>query len=164
MPPLKAPPQVVSELPPPPPPAVDAAGAALPEVQPPAPAQPGLPTIEQEITLRVGGVLQMLDRESQLRPNEYMWNYEGCWKALPEFVLEKVCSAVDVPTMIDAFTVDGLDAGALAALKEKVTANPRASAWLLTGLTELREWWAGKLADPKFDPFADDGEDEGEGD
>ena len=112
--------------------------------------------------IRVGGVLEMIEREIELRPNEYLWNYEGAYNALPESVLEKVCAAVDPVMMIDAFAIPNISPDALAALKAKISGNPRILAWLKVGHDELKEWFAEKMKDPKFDPFADDGP-EGEG-
>lgn len=157
------PPAPVTALPPPPPP-----GAAPQAVLPPPPAPvaptaiPQALTIEQEIVIRVGGVLEMIEREIELRPNEYLWNYEGAYNALPESVLEKVCAAADPVMMIDAFAIPNISPDALAALKAKISGNPRILAWLKVGHDELKEWFAEKMKDPKFDPFADDGP-EGEG-
>lgn len=157
------PPAPVTALPPPPPP-----GAAPQAVLPPPPAPTATPqvpqalTIEQEIVIRVGGVLEMIEREIELRPNEYLWNYEGAYNALPESVLEKVCAAPDPVAMIDAFAIPNISADALAALKAKISGNPRILAWLKVGHDELKEWFSEKMKDPKFDPFADDGP-EGEG-
>lgn len=113
-------------------------------------------TIEQEIVLRVGGVLEMIDREIELRPNQYTWNYEGCFLLLPEAILEKVCAAPDPLTMLDAFAIEHISPEGIAGVKAKLSANPRMMAWLKTGHDELKAWWTQKLTDPKFDPFADE--------
>lgn len=162
---LPAPPPAapVQQLPPPPP-AGAAPAAQLPPPPPPAPQAPQLQqplTIEQEITIRVGTVLDMLDREATFRANEYHWNYEGCWMALPDDILEKVCAAADAVGVIDALTTPLLTPEKIAELKTKLTSNPKTAAWFMIGLNELKEWYAEKQKDPTFDPFADDGEEEG---
>ena len=158
---LPAPPATapVQQLPPPPP-AGGAPAAQLPPPPPPtAPVQqnPQL-TVEQEITIRVGTVLDMLDREATFRANEYHWNYEGCWMALPDDLLEKVCAATDGATFVDALTTPLLTPEKIAELKTKLTANPKTAAWFMVGLNELKEWHLAKQSDPTFDPFADDEE------
>jgi hypothetical protein len=159
-------------LPPPPPPAVTPAQtlppppvSALPPPPPPPPAAPAreLPqalSIEQEILIRVGGVLEMLEREMGLRPNEYHWNYEGAYLALPEAVLEQACAAADPVAMVDAFAIKGIEPTKLAELKATIAGNPRVLAWVKAGHDELKEWYAEKLKDPQFDPFADEEEEE----
>ena len=154
---IPPPPPQATSLPPPPPPAAPEVPAAAPAPAP-EPAQARL-TVEQEIVLRVGGVLEMVDREMELRPNEYVWNYEGAFNSLPESVLEKVCAAADPVAMIDAFAIPGINPEGIAAVKAKVSANPRMLAWLKMGHDELKLWWAEKLKDPRYDPFA---EEEGE--
>lgn len=160
----------VASLPPPPPPAPPppAAVQSLPPPappQPPAPepAAPRVPTVQEEILIRVGGVLEMISREVELQPNEYHWSYEGAWQSLPRPILAKVCAAADPVLMIDAFSMDGVNPETLAALRAKVAGDAGVSAWLKVGLDELKEWWQKKTADPRFDPFEDeDEEDEGE--
>jgi hypothetical protein len=160
-----------SSLPPPPVPAAPTAPALPPPplaTLPPPPPQPTpaatareLPqalSIEQEILIRVGGVLEMLEREMGLRPNEYHWNYEGAYLALPEAVLEQVCAAADPILMMDAFAIQGIEPTKLAELKASISANPRVLAWVKAGHDDLKEWYAEKLKDPKFDPFADEEE------
>jgi len=115
-------------------------------------------TVEQEILIRVSGVLEMLSREIELRPNEYLWNYEGAYNALPEAILEKVCAAPDPVAMIDAFAIAGIDPDGLAALKTKISGNPRILAWVKVGHDDLKTWHQEKLKDPSFDPFADEEE------
>lgn len=161
-----------ASLPPPPPPAVTPAQtlppppvSALPPPPPPPPAAPAreLPqalSIEQEILIRVGGVLEMLEREMGLRPNEYHWNYEGAYLALPEAVLEQACAAADPVAMVDAFAIKGIEPTKLAELKATIAGNPRVLAWVKAGHDELKEWYAEKLKDPQFDPFADEEEEE----
>jgi hypothetical protein len=145
------PPAPAQALPPPPAPAPTAS----------APAAPRVPTIQEEILIRVGGVLEIISREIELQPNEYHWVYEGAWQTLSRPILEKVCQAADPAVMIDAFTVEGINMETLAALKARISGTPGIMAWLATGLGELKEWWAQKLVDPKFDPYA---EEEGEED
>lgn len=155
-----APPRPVVTLPP-------APATTLPPPPPAAPAQePQVPvsmTIEQEILLRVGGVLGMIDREIALRPNEYLWNYEGAYNSLPEEILEKVCAAPDPVTMMDAFAIQGIAVEKLEEIKAKIAGNPRIAAWLKAGHDELKDWFAEKLKNPKFDPFAEEASEEGEG-
>lgn len=151
---------------PPPPPVGEAPAAQLPPPPPAAPnpppvQQPAALTIEQEITIRVGTVLDMLDREATFRANEYHWNYEGCWMTLPEDLLEKVAAAVDGAGVVDALTTPLLNPEKLPELKAKLTSNPKTAAWFMIGLNELKEWVAEKQKDPMFDPFSDDGEEEG---
>ncbi len=156
---VPAAPAQVQQLPPPPP----AGGAPAVQLPPPPPAAPvqQLPqtlTIEQEITVRVGTVLDMLDREATFRANEYHWNYEGCWMTLPDDLLEKVCAAADGAGVVDALTTPLLAAEKIAELKTKLSSNPKTAAWFMVGLNELKEWYAEKQKDPMFDPFADDEE------
>jgi hypothetical protein len=40
--------------------------------------------------------------------------------------------------------------------------NSRLAQWVGIGLAELKEWWAAKLQDAKFDPYADEDGEEGE--
>lgn len=157
---------------PPPPPALPAAAAPTLPPPPPAPAAtPSAPpvateippklTMEQEILIRVGGVLEIFEREIELRPNEYHWTYEGCFNSLPESILEKVCAAPDAVAMLDAFAITHISTEKLAEMKAKISANPRMLAWANAGLEELKTWYAAKLQDPKFDPFAgEEGEEE----
>lgn len=164
---VSAPPAPVTTLPPPSP-AAGPQGLVPPVEAPPTEAAqqpvqvPQKMTVEQEIVIRVGGVLEMIDRESELRPNEYHWNYEGCFLALPEAILEKVCASPDPVTMLDAFAIEHISPEGIAQMKAKVSANPRMLSWLKMGHDELKEWWTQKQADPKFDPFADEEEGEGE--
>jgi hypothetical protein len=111
--------------------------------------------------IRVSGVLEMISREVELRPNEYLWNYEGLWQSAPETVLENVCAAPDVAGMLDALGIDGISKEMLAALKAKVAGNPKMQAFLAVGFDELKGWFAEKQKDPKFDPYGDE-EEEGE--
>jgi hypothetical protein len=151
---ITLPPAPVTTLPPPPP-------APAPEpvaAQAPPPQIPPKLTVEQEIVIRVGGVLEMIDREMELRPNEYHWNYEGAFLALPESILEKVCAAPDPLAMVDAFAIPNISPEGLAGMKAKLSANPRMAAWLKVGHDELKLWYAEKLKDPSFDPFADEEE------
>jgi hypothetical protein len=134
-------------LPPPPP------AAPAPQANPAAPEAPRKYTLEEEILIRVTGVLEILVREMELRPNEYHWNYEGCFMSLPEAILEKVCAASDPATMIDAFAIEHINPEKLAEIKAKISGTPRIMAWLTTGHQELKEWFAEKLKDPTFDPF-----------
>jgi hypothetical protein len=153
------PPAPLTALPPPPPSAPQAGLPPPPASPAAAPVQVSQPplTIEQEMVIRVGGVLEMIEREMELRPNEYLWNYEGAYNALPESVLEKVCAAPDPVAMIDGFLIPNISADALAGMKAKIAANPRILAWLKVGHDELKEWFAEKMKNPKFDPFADEG-------
>lgn len=153
------PPAPVTALPPPPP-AAAAPPVVTPPVSPaPASAVPQTMTLEQEILVRTSGVLEMLAREIELRPNEYLWNYEGAYNALPEGILEKVCAAPDPVTMIDAFALEYIDPAQLSALKAKISGNPRILAWVKAGHDELKLWFAEKQKNPRYDPFA---EEEGE--
>ncbi len=151
-------PAPVTVLPPPPP----AAPAAPVAATPPSQQLPRAMTLEQEIVIRVGGVLEMLEREIELRPNEYLWNYEGAYSALPEAILEKVCAAPDPVAMMDAFAIQHISAEKIAEIKAKISGNPRILAWVKVGHDELKVWFQEKLKNPRYDPFADDGE-EGEG-
>jgi len=160
-----APPGTVTSLPPPPPTAPPLAPAAAAAPAPAAPQTIEIPaklTIEQEILLRVNGVLEMFERETELRPNEYLWNYEGAWRSLPESVLEKICTAADPVAMLDAFAIPHINPEKLAEMRTKLSANPRTLAWAKVGLDELREWWQHKLQDPKFEPFSEEDEEPGE--
>jgi hypothetical protein len=139
-------------LPPPPP------AAPAPQANPAAPEAPRKYTLEEEILIRVTGVLEILVREMELRPNEYHWNYEGCFMSLPEAILEKVCAAPDPATMIDAFAIEHINPEKLAEIKAKISGTPRIMAWLTTGHQDLKEWFAEKLKDPTFDPFDVDDE------
>jgi hypothetical protein len=155
----KAPP--VASLPPPPPPGPAAPVSTLPPPPPPAPAAPTADapqalTIAQEIVIRVAGVMEMLEREIVLRPNQYVWNYEGAFNSLPEEILEKVCAAPDPVSMVDAFAIDLISPEKIADLKAKIGGNPRITAWVKMGHDELKDWFAEKLKDPKFDPFAEE--------
>ena len=143
-----APAQPVAELPPPPPPPAPA----------PIPVVPEKLTIEQEILFRVSGVLEILSREIELRPNEYLWNYEGIWQSLPEDLREKIAAAPDPVAMIDVFGIPNINPELLADMKAKIAANPKIVAWLKIGLDELKEWTAEKAADPTFDPFEEEEE------
>jgi hypothetical protein len=156
-PPAGAKPAPVTALPPPPP-----VEGAAPAPAPAAPAAPQTLTVEQEITLRVAGVLEMLEREMELRPNEYHWTYEGCWNSLPESILEKICAANDAASMINAFALPTINPEKLATIKKKIMENSRLAQWVGIGLAELKEWWAAKLQDAKFDPYADEDGEEGE--
>lgn len=166
---LPAPPAQI----PPPPPSSTSSSAPITQLPPPPPSAPAAPppvpspeaqtatmTIEQEIAIRVSGTLALIEREIVLRPNEYHWNYEGCWTSLPEEILEKVVAAADPAGLIDALTLPGMNPEKVAELKAKITGNPRIVAWLTLGMNELKEWWTEKQKDPTFDPFADDGEEE----
>lgn len=148
----------VSTLPPPPPPVVQQQTVPTPI---PVPTTPPKLTVEQEIVLRVGGVLEILEREIELRPHEYHWNYEGAFCALPESVLEAVCAAADPVAMMDAFAIPHISPEKLAEMKAKLAGNPKILAWVKAGHDELKLWHAEKQKDPSFDPFADEDEDEG---
>lgn len=138
----------VSELPPPPP----------PPAAPAASAAPAGMTLEQEVALRVSGVLEILSREVELRPNEYLWNYEGVWQSLPEELREKIAAAPDPAAMIDVFRIPAINPELLNELKKKVSENPRIVAWLKVGLDELRDWTAEKQKDASFDPMDEEEE------
>ena len=112
--------------------------------------------------LRVGGVLEILEREIELRPHEYHWNYEGAFCALPESILEKVCAAPDPVAMLDAFAIPLISPEKLAEMKAKIGGNPRILAWVKAGHDELKLWFAEKQKDPSFDPFSDEGPEEEE--
>jgi hypothetical protein len=142
------PPPPVTSLPPPPP--------GAPNIPTPAQPAPVKLTVEQEIVIRVGGVLEMIEREMELQPNEYHWSYEGCWNSLPRGILEKVCAAPDPASMIDAFVIPHISPEKLAEMKGKIASNGRVASWLNIGLSELKVWWEEKLKDPHFDPFADE--------
>lgn len=149
----------VTTLPPPPPPAV----TTTPTVPTPAPAPetPSKLTLEQEIVLRVGGVLEILEREIELRPHEYHWNYEGAFCALPASILDQVCAAPDPVTMMDAFAIPHISPEKLAEMKAKISGNPKILVWVKAGHDELKIWHEEKQKDPSFDPFADEDEEEG---
>lgn len=148
-------PKPVTELPPPPP---AASGGGAPAPAPALPEVQKIPSIAEEICLRASQVLLLIDREMELRPRRYLWNYEGAWQTLPEPVLEKVCAAADPVSMFDALQVEGINPESIAAAKGKVAGNPKLAAWLALGLAELREWWAEKEKDPTFDPFEEEPE------
>ena len=161
---LPPPPPPAAPALPPPPPAAGAPAPAIPMPPPPPPPQanpaaaevPKKFTLEEEILIRVTGVLEILEREMELRPNDYHWNYEGCFLSLPEAILEKVCAAPDPAAMMDAFSLQHINPEKLAEMKAKISGTPRIMAWLTTGHQELKEWFAEKLKDPTFDPFAED--------
>ncbi len=160
---LPAPPAAppAQQLPPPPP-----TGTVTQLPPPPPAAAPPAPTktmtVTEEIALRASGVLEMLAREIEIRPIDYLWNYEGAWQSLPESILEKVCAAPDAPGVVDALVIDGvIDQAKVAELKAKIAGSPRILAWVTKGLNDLKSWWASRQTDPDFDPFAD--EDDGEG-
>lgn len=115
-------------------------------------------TLEQEIVIRVGGILEMLEREIELRPNEYLWNYEGAFLRAPESILEKICAAPDPVAMVDAFAIPNISPEKLAELKAKIGANPRVLAWVKAGHDELKMWFEEKKKDISFDPFAEEDE------
>ena len=108
----------------------------------------------------MSGVLEILSREIELRPNEYLWNYEGIWQSAPEDVLEKACTATDVVSMLDALAINGINPQMLSDLKSKVSSNPKIIAWLKRGFDELKEWWIKKNSDPSFDPYDEEEETE----
>lgn len=152
-------PQATSLPPPPPPTPTPQQTVPTPTPAPaPVPEAPPKLTIEQEIVLRVGGVLEILEREIELRPHEYHWNYEGAFCSLPESVLEAVCAAVDPVAMMDAFAIPHISPEKLAEMKAKIGGNPKILAWVKAGHDELRVWLVEKQKDPKFDPFADEEE------
>lgn len=156
---VAVPPAPVTVLPPPPPPDVSQTPTPTPA---PAPEHPPKLTIEQEIVLRVGGVLEILEREIELRPHEYHWNYEGALCALPASILDQVCAAPDPITMMDAFAIPHISPEKLAEMKAKISGNPKILAWVKAGHDELKLWHAEKQKDPSFDPFADEDGEEGE--
>jgi hypothetical protein len=157
---VTVPPPQVTTLPPPPPPPPPAE-TGLPAQAPPVETPPKL-TVEQEIVLRVGGVLEILEREIELRPHEYHWNYEGALLSLPASILEKVCEAPDPIAMIDAFSIPHISPEKLSEMKEKISGNPKILAWVKVGHDELKNWNIEKQKDPSFDPFAEEDEESGE--
>jgi hypothetical protein len=144
----------------PPPPPASPAAPAVPLVSTPPPTQemPVRLTVEQEILLRIGGVLQMIERELELRPNDYQWTYEGCFNVLPADVLDRVVAAPDVVSMFDAFARPGISEEKIAEMKARVAQDPKLQAWLKRGHDELKIWVAEKIKDPAYDPFADEEE------
>jgi len=143
--------------------AVSQTAATAPQltlVPPVAPEMPKIPTIQEEIALRAGQFMEILSREMELRPLEWNWTVVA-WKGLPEVLREKVCIASDPVGLISVF--DGmLKPEALEGLKAKLAAEPKVSAWVGRGLSELREWGVELEKDPNFDPFTEEeGEEEG---
>jgi len=161
-PPVAVAPQQVAPPPAPvvPPPAPPAPVAVAPPqvVAPPAAPTPADLTVEQQIQLRSAQVLMLISNEVDMRPREYQWN-DAAWHVLPEPILEKICAAPDPVTMLDAFTGQ-VNQQALQDLKTKVGVNPRNVAWLKVGHDFLREAWPKNMADPAYDPFDDDGDEE----
>jgi hypothetical protein len=136
-------------------------GTALPPPPPtsgtvPTPVERKIPSVEDEVKLRAASVMAVVERESTLRPRDYQWNYLA-WRSLPEDILARLCAAPDPAGLLTVF--DGLvNPEALAAMKSRVAADPKLSAWIGRGIVELRDWWKKAETDPDFDP-ADEDED-----
>jgi len=143
--------------PPLPAPSADAPGPmAVPPVPVAAPPEPErkIPSLEEEIKLRAGQFMSVLEREIVMRPREWNWTVVA-WGGLPESILEKLVVAPNAAALVAAF--DGmLNPTGLEALKAKLVAEPKMALWVERGMKELREWWAKSQADPDFDPLAED--------
>lgn len=101
------------------------------------------------------GAIMMIEQELELMQNNYEWTWT-LWDSLPAFMLEKVCTAPDSLSMLDAFKVEGLVVEEFDKMKAKVASNAKGLAWLNLGLGDLRSWWDQKQKDPSFDPAADE--------
>lgn len=161
----------VPTLPPPPPPApqADASGAPsqltlLPPLNPNGGATPKaveMSQVDQQVLVRVTGVLDIFMAEVDLRPKMPEWTAEA-WQTLPEDILEKVCACETGDALCDVIaTVPHLQPAPLKILRDKVNSTPRTQGFVKRCLDEMRGWWAKSLADPSFDPCADEeGEEE----
>ena len=136
-------------------PAPSPAGPAPAPVQPaPAPAAPPerkVPSIEEEIKVRVASVMAVLERELIIRPRGWQWTL-AAWQALPEELRERLCAqniaAVEAISVFDGQVNQmGLDL-----IKKKLAEDPKAAAWFNHGLLELRGWALELEKDPDFDP------------
>ena len=136
-----------------------AAGDPAPTPPPAAPPPPSAPaaalSLAQKRCQIVAGAVAMIEHEAGLRQRNFEWHYE-LWDGLPEDVLDAVCTSTDCVTMFDAFKVEGLNAQMLDELKARISADPKAVAWLKRGHDELVAWKKKFDADPSFDPGADD--------
>ncbi len=151
------------------PPPADSAPAApqpapAPPAAPPKPEEPPptskVPSIEEEISQRCGQVLVVMSREMDLRPRDFKWTFIA-WDHLPEVIREKLAKAPDPVAMFNAF--DGyVNPEGLKALKEKIAAEVKLTAWFARGLKEIGEWQAKLDADPNFDPSQEGEEPDGE--
>lgn len=138
-------------LPAPQPAPAPAPQAAAPAPAPAAPPQRQIPSIEEEVKIRVASVMAVLERELILRPRGWQWTL-AAWQALPEDLREKLCAAGLAPVAaISVFdgvvTQEGLES-----LKVRLGTDPKASAWFERGLAELRGWAEELAKDPDFDP------------
>lgn len=95
-----------------------------------------------------------------LRPRDFKWTFIA-WDHLPEVIREKLAKAPDPVAMFNAF--DGyVNPEGLKALKEKIAAEVKLTAWFARGLKEIGEWQAKLDADPNFDPSQEGEEPDGE--
>jgi hypothetical protein len=144
--------------------AAPAPQAAAPAPQaapaPVAPPQRQVPSIEEEVKIRVASVIAVLERELILRPRGWQWTL-ACWQALPEELREKISApGLTPPASIAVF--DGIvNQEGLELLKKKLTDDAKAAAWMERGLAELRGWAEELAKDPDFDPTEEEDE-EGE--
>jgi len=137
----------------PPPPTVSKETLVLTPPPPAAPApEQDVPSIEDEIAMRVAQVLMIFEREMILRPRQWQWT-SAFWATLPEDTLEKACAATNPVTLIGAFA-GIIKPEKLAELTTK--AEPaKIAAWIQRGLNELSAWAEEFAKDATFDPLAD---------
>ena len=119
-----------------------------------------IPPVDQEVALRVGNVLAIIDREMEIRPREFQWPFV-LWGSLPESILENALKATDPVTLFDVFTGWG-KAEVLDALNKKVAENEKIKAYMARGVKELNRWKVELEKDPEFDPASEEEEGEGE--
>jgi hypothetical protein len=135
-------------------PAQPAAAAAAPA----APPERQIPSIDEEIRIRVGSVLGILERELALRPRGWQWTL-AAWQALPEDLREKISvRGLSAETAIRVLEPHANPQG-IELMVQRV-GDPKVKAWFERGLAELRGWGESLAKDPDFDPAADEGEDE----
>ena len=116
--------------------------------------------VDQQVLVRVTGVLDIFMAEVDLRPKMPEWTAEA-WQTLPEDILEKVCACETGDAFCDVIaTIPHLQAAPLKILRDKVNSTPRTQGFVKRCLDEMRGWWAKSLADPSFDPCADEEEEE----
>jgi len=141
------------------PPEPAGAGGAPPGEAPPAAPPPITNSPAQRMAILAAGAVAMIQDEVQIRPRQYVWNYE-LWKNLPEELLDAVLASTDPIAMFDAFKVEGFDLAKLELVKQGIAANAKMVAWLKRGWDELQDWKRRLADDPTFDPA--DLEDEGD--
>lgn len=137
------------------------------EVVAPTPPKPQVPdeaavTIDEEIRVRVGSVLSVMDREMTLRTNRYTW-VQFAWEEFPADLLDSIATCPDALAMIDlVMRTAGADPGPSV---EKLRSAPKVVQWLNRGLADIKSWVETRNEDPDFDPFEEEEEEEpgGEG-